>query len=100
MEQGLLLTGPQNGPEEIHVRDVAASLGVSLRALPVTQLAERAQPSTRRDYRLFGSSDIFAQLVETLQESETLRAFWASQVHSAFVWAGTDAETDRLLRHL
>jgi hypothetical protein len=100
MEQGLLLTGPQNGPEETHVRDVAASLGVSLRALPATELVTKTEPSTKRENRLFGSSDTFAQLVEALDTNETLRVFWTGQVHSAFVWAGTDAETDRLLRRL
>jgi hypothetical protein len=100
MEQGLLLTGPQTGPEETHVNDVAASLGVSLRALPVTEFVAGALSSSERDCRLFCSSGTFAQLVEALDRRETLRDFWVSQVHSAFVWAGTDVETGKLLRRL
>jgi hypothetical protein len=100
MEQGLLLTGPQTGPEETHVNDVAASLGVSLRALPVTELVEGPLSSPERACRLFCSGGTFVQLMEALDRRETLRGFWTSQVHSAFVWAGTDAETEKLLRRL
>ena len=100
MEQGLLLTGPQTGSEETHVNDVAVSLGVPLRALPVKELVAGSLSSPNRDCRLFCSSGTFVQLIEAFDRRETLRGFWTGQVHSAFVWAGTDAETEKLLRRL
>jgi hypothetical protein len=100
MERGLLLTGPQPGPEETHVTNVVASLGVSLTALPVTEFVARQHASTEGDYRLFCSSDTFVEMVAALDKSETLDGFWTDRVHSAFVWAGTDSGTEKLLGRL
>ena len=102
MEDAIIInSGSELSPQNANLAKLLTFFGVSWRSSTVADLFVNDDSSEPVQARLFCSSDIFIELVRSLQQSPTLLELWRHVVHSAFVYAGNDSgDVERIVKML
>src|SRR6266487_1828133 len=91
MKKALLLVEPAEISVAGRLEKVLAVFGVACRRLTVPEfLASAGNCESASKFRLLSSSAAFLKLTTILQENSATVPLWQNQIHSAFVFAGSD----------